>query len=164
MGQAEHPQTTQVESGTYKEPVLADIKKEWCWVKDGLLEVLEDNPNLTWTPEDVYAQCVYGDAFLFVADEGFVVATIHTDEFTKEKAFFVWIAWAAERGNKNVMKYLPFFEEVAKKTAGCTTIEVWTKVDKMEVYLGSLGWDLIARVYRKQLNGSKGPKKRGLQT
>ena len=37
------------------EPQLADIRDHWHWVRDGIQEILEDQKQLTFIPEDVYA-------------------------------------------------------------------------------------------------------------
>jgi len=42
------------------EPQLADIRDHWHWVRDGIQEILEDQKQLTFIPEDVYAACVNG--------------------------------------------------------------------------------------------------------
>ena len=34
-------------------PKLGDIRREWGWVKDGIQEVLDKYPWLTYYPEDV---------------------------------------------------------------------------------------------------------------
>lgn len=130
------------------DPKLSNIRDEWNWVKIGLQEILDENRTLTWRPEDVYAACLSGEADLFVAPEGFVVTTIKVDEFTDQRAFFIWIAWAQERGSHNVLRYFPFFENVARELE-CTSLEVWTPVDKVEPYLRSNGWRLDTRIYTR---------------
>ena len=41
------------------DPVIADIRDQWDWVRPALLEIKSDTPTITWRPEDVYAECVY---------------------------------------------------------------------------------------------------------
>tara|TARA_X000001382_G_scaffold5992_1_gene4870 strand:+ start:7296 stop:7727 length:432 start_codon:yes stop_codon:yes gene_type:complete len=134
------------------EPDLANIREEWGWVKIGLQEILEENKHLTWRPEDVYAACVSGEAALFVAPEGFVVTAIRVDEFTGKKTLFLWAAWAKERGSRNILRYSPFFENVARELE-CTSLETWTQVDGLEPYLRSEGWRLDTRIYTRPVHG-----------
>jgi len=45
-------------------PVVADVRKEWDWVGDGIKEIHAQFPWLEYRPEDVYAACVNGTAVL----------------------------------------------------------------------------------------------------
>ena len=56
-------------------PVIANIRAEWDWVKLGIEEVLHLDVNADYRPEDVYASCVMGESYLWVHPEGFVVTT-----------------------------------------------------------------------------------------
>ncbi len=132
------------------DPVYSSIRSHWDWVKVGITEILEQNPQLTFRLEDVYAACVAGNAHLWIADEGFVVTTSETDEFTEEKTFLIWLAWAKELGNNCVLKYYPFFSKAAKE-AGFKKIEVRTAVNAMEKYLLKEGWQKDTVVYTRDL-------------
>ena len=50
-------------------PELSDIRSTWNIVRPGLEKILEENPNLTFIPEDVYSECVNEKAFLFTSPE-----------------------------------------------------------------------------------------------
>ena len=39
-------------------PVFSNIRKCWDKVKPGIVEILKNNPTLTFIPEDVYSECV----------------------------------------------------------------------------------------------------------
>ena len=39
-------------------PVVGDVRQEWDWVKVGVQEILNAQPQLTFRPEDVYADCI----------------------------------------------------------------------------------------------------------
>lgn len=145
----EKPASTQVES-PLSEPVIADIRDEWDWIRPALEELREQIPSLTYRPEDVYAECLYGNALLHVAPEGFSISRVCTDEFTKERTLHFWICWAKKLGGGNVINYLPFFENVAKQLE-CTSLEVWTPVKELEAYLISSGWSLDTKVYTRQV-------------
>ena len=71
------PLTHPLREADYDVPVVADIRKEWDWVKIGIAEILIDQPQLTYRAEDVYAECVSGDATLFILERNFAVTTIY---------------------------------------------------------------------------------------
>ena len=71
-------------------PVAADIRREWDWVKQGIEEILAQQPQLTFRAEDVYAECVSGEAILWVAPEGFVITGTEFDRFNGQKNLLVW--------------------------------------------------------------------------
>ena len=131
------------------EPQLSDIRDHWPWVKDGIQEILNDQTNLTFIPEDVYAACVNGQAHLWIASGGFVVTTGLTDEFTGQRTLLVWLAWAEEKGNDCVVKHFSFFCEQAKE-AGYVEIEVRTPKPFAQRWL-DMGWELNHSVYTRRL-------------
>lgn len=140
---------TQNEAGDQPtEPVASCIRDEWHWVKQGIEEILAEQPQLTFTPEDVYAACVNGEAVLWVAPEGFVVNTADNDMYSGKRTFFVWLAWAKQRGQNCVLKYYPFFERIAKEY-GFDQIEVRTPISELEGYLISEGWRKDTVVYTR---------------
>ena len=131
------------------EPQLADIRDHWHWVRDGIQEILTDQEQLTFIPEDVYAACVNGQAQLWVASEGFVVTTGLTDEFTGQRTMLIWIAWAEERGKDCVLKYMSFCSEQASK-AGYIEVEVRTPKPFTQRWLDA-GWKLNHSVYTRRV-------------
>ncbi|WP_291812675.1 hypothetical protein [Limnobacter sp.] len=142
--------STQVENHL-SDPVLADIRTEWDWVGPALHELKEQIPSLTWRPEDVYAECLYGDALLHVALEGFVITNVITDQYTKDRTLHFWICWARELGGNCVIKYLPFFRNVAQQLE-CKFFEVWTPVEELEPYLKEEGWSLDTRIFTRRVD------------
>lgn len=135
-------------------PVLVDIRDEWYWIKPALEELKEQIPSLTWRVEDVYAECLYGNALLYTAAEGFVIINVMTDQYTKERTLFFWIAWAKGVGGSNVINYLPFFEDVGKQLE-CSSLETWTPVNELEPYFCKNGWDLSTRVFTRRIDEHK---------
>jgi|13_taG_2_1085334.scaffolds.fasta_scaffold00355_6 hypothetical protein len=131
-------------------PAFAQIREEWDWVKCGIEEILAEQAQLTFRPEDVYAACLNGEAHLWVASEGFVITTAEVDEFTGAKTFLVWLAWAKKRGASCVIKYYSFFAQVAKDS-GFSNIEVRTPVTAMEDYLLAEGWKKDTVIYTREL-------------
>ena len=145
------PASTQ-EENHLSDPVLADVRDEWGWVGPALQELKTQIPSLTWRPEDVYAECLYGNALLYVASDGFVITNVITDQYTKDRTLHFWIACAQELGGNCVIKYLPFFQNVAKQLE-CKFFETWTSVDELEPYFKSEGWSLETRIFKRQVDG-----------
>jgi hypothetical protein len=135
---------------TADKPLLANVRQEWDWVKRGIEEIIAEQPQLTFRPEDVYAAVLNGEALLWVAPEGFVITTEECDEFTGAKTFLVWLAWAKERGQSCVIKYYSFFAQAAKEH-GFTSIEVRTPVTSLEGYLLAEGWKKDTVIYTREL-------------
>ena len=131
------------------DPQLADIRDHWHWVRDGIQEILEDQKQLTFIPEDVYAACVNGEAQLWVASEGFVITTGLKDEYARTSTLLIWIAWAEERGKNCVLKYMTFFSEEASK-AGYIELEVRTPKPFTQRWLDA-GWELNHSVYTRRV-------------
>ena len=135
-----------------KNPVMANIRAEWDWVKEGVEEILSISSHLTWRPEDIYASCVSGESALWVCrPDWFVVSTIEIDQFNGQKTFLIWLSWTRERGNGVASDVWPFFEMVAKES-GCDMIEVRTEHKKVGEYIErDLGWDCQQIVFSKIL-------------
>lgn len=131
-------------------PVFTDIRLHSDWVLPAIQDILDEQPQLTFTPADVYIACEEGSAGLWIADEGFVISTGVTDEFTGNRTFLIWLAWAKKRGENCVIKYFDFFEEVARE-AGFINIEVRTPVRELEPYLLNENWKLDTVVYTRAL-------------
>lgn len=131
-------------------PTFAQVREEWVWVKRGIEEILAEQPQLTFRPEDVYAACLNGEAHLWVAPEGFVITTAEVDEFTGEKTFLLWLAWAKNRGQSCAIKYLPFFAELAREN-GFQNIETRTPITALEDYFLAEGWKKDTVVYTREL-------------
>lgn len=129
-------------------PVVADIRKEWDWVKVGVKEILIDQPQLTYRPEDVYAECVNGNATLFVLGKNFAVTTVYLDKYTDDKIFLGWLTWG--KNIQNAHRYVHFFEKVARD-CGCVYMEGRTSIDRLGEYYLENDWKLETRVFRRKL-------------
>ncbi len=146
----EKPDTQNAVGEQVTEPTLANIRQEWAWVKGGIEEILAEQPQLTFRPEDVYAACLNGDAHLWLAPEGFVVSTESLDEYTGTRTFFLWLAWAKNRGENCAMKYIGFFEKTAKQY-GFSRIETRTPIGALETYFLADGWKKDTVIYTREL-------------
>jgi len=131
-------------------PVISDIEENIHWVAPAIEEILEANPQLTYTAADVYLACKQDQATLWTTKDGMVVTTGETDLFTNERTMLVWIAWAWERGNNLVTKHQDFFIEQAK-IGGFKKLEVRSAVPELKDYVLSQGWQLDTIVYTRDV-------------
>lgn len=134
-------------------PQVADIRKEWHWVKPGVEEILHLDKNLTFRPEDIYASCLSGESQLWVHPNFFNVVTIEVDPFTGDKTFLLWLSWAKERGGANAVTYAKFYEEVAKQY-GCAKIETRScQMPAVQYAVDKVGWEITEIIFGKDLRG-----------
>ena len=138
---------------TTRLPIPADIRQHWEVVKSGIVEILLENPTLTFIPEDVYSECVNERAFLYMSSVGFLILTIEVDQFTKDKTLLLWIAYTYEKGGHEWAVHEKWFDNLAK-SIGCKYLEARSRVPEMESYTKKIGWELDTRIYRKEVNGS----------
>ena len=131
------------------EPYLGNIRQEWHWVKQGIEEILEEQKDLTFIAEDVYAACLNNTAQLWVAPEGFVVTTGCSDEYTDDKTLLIWLAWARVKGKDCVIKYTPYFSKLAKD-AGYSMLEVRTPIPAPKRWTDN-GWRFDHSVYVRNI-------------
>tara|TARA_R100000654_G_scaffold67868_1_gene96549 strand:+ start:151 stop:525 length:375 start_codon:yes stop_codon:yes gene_type:complete len=122
----------------------------WDTVRPGLEEVLRDNPNLTFFPEDVYSECVNERAFLFTSPKGFLVLTIEIDRYTKDKTLYMWVAYTYATGEHQWVTHQTWINDVAKNL-GCKFIEAQSNVSSFEEYAVENGWSLDTRIYRRNV-------------
>lgn len=98
-----------------------DIRKEWDRISGPLGKVLN---GMDERPEDVYADCVHGDAHVYMAGEdGFVVLRKTENRFTGEGELVIWVAslFDSVDAGSAVEKYKDAMFEIARK-AGCKRI------------------------------------------
>ena len=110
----ETQESIQVEDCT--DLVISDIKEEWYWVKLGLEEINERDPDPKQIPEDVYAACKYGLAKLFVMGhkELFVVLS-EVPETEDDINLSIWYFWVSPeyRGSKKPRGFFPGLNKYA---------------------------------------------------
>ena len=135
---------------TIELPVYTDIRKCWNVIKVGITDILKDNPNLTFIPEDVYSECVNERAFLFTSPKGFLVLTIEVDRYTKDKTLYMWLAYTYDIGGHQWIAHEQWMESVAKEL-DCKFIEAQSNVPGFESYAVANGWSLDTRVYRRKV-------------
>jgi len=135
-----------------EDPVQTDIRKCWNVIKTGILEIIKEDPSITFIPEDVYSECVNGRAFLYTSPIGFLILTTEVDQFTNDKTLLLWIAYTYNKGGHNWLSHEEWFNNLAKE-AGCKYLEARSRVPEMESYVKQIGWELDTRIYRKKVNG-----------
>lgn len=93
----------------------ADIRQHWDFVKPGL-ESICDRFHTGWCPEDVYADCKHGEAWLYLAekDKGFMVVKDYVNQHTGERYLFVWVLYAYE-GDDIIDRYMPALDNLARE-------------------------------------------------
>ena len=131
-------------------PVFSNIRECWNKVKPGIVEILKNNPTLTFIPEDVYSECVNENAYLFTSLKGFLVFTIEIDRYTKDKTLYMWIAYTYEKGGHEWLAHEEWIESVAKQL-DCKFIEAQSNVPAFESYAVKNGWSLDTRIYRRKV-------------
>ena len=131
-------------------PVFSNVRKCWDKIKPGIVEILKNNPTLTFIPEDVYSECVNENAYLFTSLKGFLVFTIEIDRYTKDKTLYMWIAYTYEKGGHEWLAHEEWIESVAKQL-DCKFIEAQSNVPAFESYAVKNGWDLDTRIYRRKV-------------
>tara|TARA_R100000734_G_C3318990_1_gene113954 strand:- start:729 stop:1187 length:459 start_codon:yes stop_codon:yes gene_type:complete len=131
-------------------PEYTDIRTCWEMVREGIEFILEQNPHLTYKPEDVYSECVAGKSMLFVSPLGFVVLSVQEDPFSEEKVLVVWIAYTHKRGKNNWLNHIRWFEGIAEY-CGCSSIEAQSAVPELGKFLSNTGWTEEFRVYRRKV-------------
>jgi hypothetical protein len=132
-------------------PVVANIRNEWSWVKAGIEEILHLDPNLTFRPEDVYASVLSGESVLYVHDNFFNVATIEVDMYSGQRTFLLWLMWAKERGGNNSVTYTKFFEDVARQM-NCQRIEARSaQMPAVDYAVEKVGWKVKEIIFGKDI-------------
>lgn len=132
------------------EPVITEMYENFGWVIPAINEILEGNPQLTFTAADVYAACSKGAATLWTTQEGFVVTTGELDTFTGERTMLIWLAWARKRGTNLVEKYQDFFVNQAR-VGGFTKLETRSSVPELREYFLGNGWQIDTIVYTRDV-------------
>jgi hypothetical protein len=137
---------------TVDSPVESPIEDNIHWVAPAVEEILEANPQLTFTVADIYLACAQEQATLWTTDEGMVVTTGETDIFTGKRTMLIWLAWAEKRGTNLVSVHQDFFIEQAK-LGGFSKLEVRSAVPELKDYILSQGWQLDTIVYTRDVYG-----------
>ena len=143
-------QETNMEQDAFDEPVLANIREHWDWVREGVVEALATDPQTGVMPEDVFAACVSNQAHLWISEDGFLVTMGTTEAYSNERVLLLWIGWAKERGRSLLLDYQPFFKKQAKD-AGFSALEFRTTVKALGEYAETANWTRRETVYTSKI-------------
>ena len=132
-------------------PKTANIREEWHWVRPGLEEIIQLDPNVSWRPEDIYASVLSGESLLWVHPDFFNISIVETDEFTGQKTFMLWISWAKKRGGANAVTHAKFYEDVARHL-DCQRISTKSvQMPAVEYAIDKVGWEITEITFGKDL-------------
>ena len=131
-------------------PIIADINKNIEWVAPAVQEILDDNPQFTYSVSDVYLACHSGAATLWSTEDGFVVTTGETDTFTGDRTLLIWLAWAYKRGMDLVTRHQDFFIQQARD-GGYKNIETRSAIPELKDHLVTQGWQIDTIVYTREI-------------
>lgn len=119
-----------------------NIRRVWPEVRLGLMALRAKCPHLRWNFEDVYAECVNGNAQLCYEDGRFIILKSYIDELTLAKVLWVWIAYG-----KGILDEQPRLDAYAR-AEGYDEIRLtsprpgWGGVD---------GWQFMDATYSRKL-------------
>jgi hypothetical protein len=123
----------------------ANIRECWESIRGGVQCVIALS-KADYRPEDVYAACVQGLAFLYVDEPGFVILAPQVNVFTGRRELLVWIAYAEGQGN--IEAYQPQIDAIAQRE-GFATLTCWTA---RRGFAKVPGWREVATVYERSVN------------
>ena len=124
---------------------LVDVRDYWDEMKPGL-EWTRQKIGAPWRPEDVYAACLSGSAFVYSGETGFVVVQPKTDPFNGKPELFVWIAFAFD-GLNNIERFQSSVDRLAQDF-GFEKLTMWTNRPGFEKVPG---WTQVSAVYERVL-------------
>jgi hypothetical protein len=124
--------------------ILQDIRECWDEIRPGL-DHTRRKIDAPWRPEDVYAACVTGKAYLYTGDPGFIVVQSQINAFNGRPEMFLWVAYA--RGQDNIETFQDQVDEIAIEH-GFDRIVMWSNRPGFQK---SSGWQSVANVYERVL-------------
>jgi hypothetical protein len=125
---------------------VGDVRRDWDLVLPGLM-VIHDTMKPAWRPEDMYALCRNGEAYLYLYDEGFAIVGRVCNTFSLEIELHVYAMYS--EGRESCLKYLPFFQGLAKEVGATKiTMETSHKQEAMERY----GWEIEYSRYKRSVS------------
>lgn len=136
---------------------ICNIKDEWGWVRPGLQEIFDADPDPKQVPEDVYADCRYGLAKLFCManKELFVVLSEHR-ESDDLLHLVVWMCWAADKGSRKMSVWLPDVEKYAKDNGYVSVMCETVHLGIAEYAVKDYGYFIDTIVLKKFVRGKDG--------
>lgn len=132
--------------------VETPIRAVWPFVRQGLEQVAAKVP-VEWRPEDVYAECLSGAAWLYLPKgpepEGFIVLKPQVRPYSGARDLLVWIMWSQARAM--MAEYNEDFEAIAR-VHGFDYLTLWSPRPGFEKLSNQLpGWEKQTVVYERKL-------------
>jgi len=131
--------------------IRSDIRLVWDSVLPGL-RYIKEKCNAPWRTEDIYANCVSGNAEIFLVKNyphRFAVVQEKVCPFSLKKSFLVWIAY--DESNKwGAANYLNELEEIARNY-GCDSVEFWSPRKGMQKLTEKSGYKPESTIYKKRI-------------
>jgi hypothetical protein len=127
----------------------ANIKHHWQWVRpllDRLYERDCERGVPDWVVEDVYADCVHGKAFFYLATGGFVVLKEGKNPTTGAKSLVVWMACANDSSKT---------DNIAENAEAIRSMAQSIGADQVEFYTTRKGYARIIGTYGYRFAYSK---------
>ena len=129
-----------------------DIRDHWTGVKPAIQKIMADLPWQDFHIEDLYAQCLKGDAVLFIDGdvsprESFFIAKIKKNE-VGENILFLWIAHSTSP--ETAAQSHEGIEEIAR-SAGCVAVEFMLGSPDLAEYAASFGFTKQMILVRKDI-------------
>lgn len=131
--------------------VETPIRSVWPMVRMGL-EALAAKVPVAWLPEDVYAECAAGNAWLYLPTDGvtgFIVFKPQRRNYSGERELLVWIVWG--QGQNLLERYNADVEALAR-VHGFDCLTFWSPRPGLERVPERLpGWAKQTVVYERRL-------------
>lgn len=123
---------------------LVDARSVWEQVRPGL-EHVKLKVGAPWRPEDIYAACIAGEAFLYQGESGFLVVQPKTNPFNGTPELLVWVAFA--EGEGNIARFQESVDELAREHK-FSRLTMWSN---RPGFVRVPGWTQVAIVYEREL-------------
>jgi hypothetical protein len=129
----------------------ADIRKVYRHILPGLVDIIEKT-NAEWWPEDIYADCKHGKAFLYTQvddPQNFVVLELHECPYRGHKILWVLAAYSVEN---DAFEWCRHEVERLGAEAGCDYISFASPRKGWEKLATFAGYEAGITHYKKALN------------
>lgn len=129
----------------------ADIRKVYREILPGLVDII-DKTNPEWWPEDIYADCRHGKAFLYTqVDEpqNFVVLELHECPYRGHKVLWVLAAYSVDH---DAFEWCRHEVERLGAEANCDYISFGSSRRGWEKLGPSAGYETGVTFYKKRIS------------
>jgi hypothetical protein len=131
---------------------FADIRTDWIRTRAAIEDWLAENPEETFTSQDIYDACRSGSAMFLATPDWFCVIQIMPDPKGAHKSMYLWLAIAHNRNKRFWVEHALLFDRLAK-ALDCRYIEASTHSKGVCDYLASNGFELKTYHLAREING-----------